>query len=234
MEEKKGNTNATSSTGIRASKPPRPTLTLAPRNPTEAFLKGVDAATPSPMTFVASLFSDHDPYEGGDSKSFSQLLAGAIASSPSALSDSNKNPSAASASASTSASASASAPSPAPQEEKAPNTNSAKFKSKMPPKIPIPRSPYITIPPGLSPTMLLQSPVLLPSAQVRCLHLFSVYIYQFLVSGVVGFNLSCSAMVMYMFVFGVVKISHCYSAMSMAGLLVLICDSYSGDLFRHE
>ena len=165
--------NGTSSTGIRASKPPRPTLTLPPRNSTEAFLKGVDAATPSPMTFVASLFSDHDPYEGGDSKSFSQLLAGAIASSPTALSDSNKATSAAS------ASASVAAPALPPQEETAPNTNSAKFKSKMPPKIPIPRSPYITIPPGLSPTMLLQSPVLLPSAQVRCLHLFCVYISVF-------------------------------------------------------
>ena len=81
--------------------------------------------------------------------------------------------------ASASASASVAAPALPPQEETAPNTNSAKFKSKMPPKIPIPRSPYITIPPGLSPTMLLQSPVLLPSAQVRCLHLFCVYISVF-------------------------------------------------------
>eukprot|EP00250_Pteridium_aquilinum_P003383 c13697_g1_i1 orf=553-2643(-) len=141
----------------------RPTLTLPPRNATEAFLKGSDGATPSPMTFVSSLFADQDPY-AGDHRSFSQLLAGAI-SSPTAnsllgdglmtptslplLSDNN-----------TPSGGGGGTGSDAPGLP--PRSNSARFKSMMPPRLPIPRSPYLTIPPGLSPTTLLDSPVLLP------------------------------------------------------------------------
>jgi hypothetical protein len=62
---------------------------------------------------------------------------------------------------------SATAIAPAREQAIANVKSSAKFKSKMPPKLPIPKSPYITIPPGLSPTMLLQSPVLLPSIKVK-------------------------------------------------------------------
>ncbi|MCO5600377.1 hypothetical protein L7F22_054488 [Adiantum nelumboides] len=139
----------------------RPTLTLPPRNSAEAFLRGSDAATPSPMTFVSSLFSDQESF-AGDHKSFSQLLAGAIASPTTTnahrdgslntnslllLADSNI-PSAGGGSGS---------------DGLPPRANTARFKSMMPPRLPIPRSPYLTIPPGLSPTTLLDSPILLPA-----------------------------------------------------------------------
>lgn len=147
-------------TGAKKLAVTRPSLTLAPRNAAEAFLKGSDAATPSPMTFVSSLFADQDPY-AGDHKSFSQLLAGAIAS-PTATKvqgDGSTNPT------SLPLLADSNLPSAGGgvgSDGLPPRANTARFKSMMPPRLPIPRSPYLTIPPGLSPTTLLDSPVLLP------------------------------------------------------------------------
>lgn len=43
--------------------------------------------------------------------------------------------------------------------------STAKFKTMSPSSLPIPRSPFLSIPPGLSPTTLLDSPVLLSTAQ---------------------------------------------------------------------
>ncbi|KAI5082354.1 hypothetical protein GOP47_0002097 [Adiantum capillus-veneris] len=145
-------------TGAKKLALTRPTLTLPPRNAADAFLKGADAATPSPMTFVSSLFSDQDPF-AGDHKSFSQLLAGAI-NSPTTTNgrgDGSLN----------SSSLPLSADSNVPSTGGGPGSDGlpprARFKSMMPPRLPIPRSPYLTIPPGLSPTTLLDSPVLLPA-----------------------------------------------------------------------
>ncbi|GLJ45730.1 hypothetical protein SUGI_0962380 [Cryptomeria japonica] len=44
------------------------------------------------------------------------------------------------------------------------NSNTARFKALPPSSLPIPRSPCLTIPPGLSPTTLLDSPVLLSNS----------------------------------------------------------------------
>ncbi|KAH7420301.1 hypothetical protein KP509_13G001000 [Ceratopteris richardii] len=140
----------------------RPKLTLHPRNATEAFLRGSDAATPSPMTFVASLFADQDPYTG-DQKSFSQLLAGAMASPNATISAQNDS--------TTSITLPSLAESSTPlggggpcSDGLPPRANTARFKSMMPPRLPIPRSPYLLIPPGFSPSTILESPVLLSTS----------------------------------------------------------------------
>ncbi|KAL5997442.1 hypothetical protein ACLOJK_008372 [Asimina triloba] len=48
----------------------------------------------------------------------------------------------------------------------APRLNTARFRSVSPLSSPAVRSPYLTIPPGLSPTALLDSPVMLPNSQL--------------------------------------------------------------------
>eukprot|EP01018_Ginkgo_biloba_P017602 Gb_32055 [translate_table: standard] len=48
-----------------------------------------------------------------------------------------------------------------------PRLNTARYKSMPPSCLPIPRSPCLTIPPGLSPTTLLDSPVLLSNTQAE-------------------------------------------------------------------
>ena len=48
-----------------------------------------------------------------------------------------------------------------------PGCGGAKYKLLSPAKLPISRSPCLTIPPGLSPTSFLESPVLLSNMKVR-------------------------------------------------------------------
>lgn len=47
-----------------------------------------------------------------------------------------------------------------------PTTSGARYKLMSPAKLPISRSPVLTIPPGLSPTSFLESPVLLSNMKV--------------------------------------------------------------------
>lgn len=147
-----------------ATGPKKLSLALPPRNATEAFLRGADGATPSPMTFVSSLFADQDPY-AGDYKSFSQLLAGAIASPTAShpLDDGLMTSAAGVPPVSVNNTPSAGGV-PGPGGRLPPRSNSAKFKSMMPPSLPIPRSSYLTIPAGLSPTTLLDSPLFLSTS----------------------------------------------------------------------
>ncbi|PIA29933.1 hypothetical protein AQUCO_05800185v1 [Aquilegia coerulea] len=49
----------------------------------------------------------------------------------------------------------------------APRLNTARFRTTSPLSSPSVRSPYLTIPPGLSPTSLLDSPVMLPNSQAQ-------------------------------------------------------------------
>lgn len=56
----------------------RPTLTLPPRPSMDAFFSGGAGASPGPLTLVSRFFSDGNP--DSDYRSFTQLLAGAIAS----------------------------------------------------------------------------------------------------------------------------------------------------------
>ncbi|KAG8383062.1 hypothetical protein BUALT_Bualt05G0145600 [Buddleja alternifolia] len=60
------------------SKPP-PTITLPPRTSIDSFFTGGSGASPGPMSLVSSFFAENDP--DNDCRSFSQLLAGAMSSS---------------------------------------------------------------------------------------------------------------------------------------------------------
>lgn len=126
--------------GLLLTKPAasRPPLTLPPRS--EAIL------SPGPMSLVSSFFAEHDP--DSECKTFSQLLAGAMASPPARDNTNNNNN----------------------NDAKPPgsaSSSSAKFKCMPPASIPIPRPPYMTLPHGLSPSTLLDSPMLLTNSQVE-------------------------------------------------------------------
>uniref|UniRef100_A0A0D6QXK8 WRKY domain-containing protein n=1 Tax=Araucaria cunninghamii TaxID=56994 RepID=A0A0D6QXK8_ARACU len=160
---KSGGFDSSSSSGASS----RPTLNLPLRSSgAEWFMKGTDAS-PGPMTLVSSFFSEHDP--DSDCRSFSQLLAGAT-SSPAAT-------------------AYAHIPPPLLNSQSSHNNNNsnnnnnnfgggggygessssasrARFKFAPPTLIPPPpRSPLFTVPPGLSPATLLDSPGFLSPAQ---------------------------------------------------------------------
>lgn len=126
---------------LRKANASLPKLSLPPRTLAE----GSNAVSPGPMTFVSSLFAE-DPYP--DQRSLSHLLAGVIPSPTSGTTDgySDMDPNGGSARLS---------------------SYSARFKSMVPSKLPIRRSSCLTIPPGLSPTTLLDSPVLFSTAQVQ-------------------------------------------------------------------
>ncbi|CAL0318707.1 unnamed protein product [Lupinus luteus] len=127
--------NADSSTA-----PPRPTITLPPRPSAEAFFSA-GGVSPGPMTLVANFFSD-SVYSDTDCRSFSQLLAGAMAS-PLAFG--------------------AARPPLFPAtdnsgEEDGGTHKSLGFKQSRPMNLVVARSPMFTIPPGLSPSGFLNSP----------------------------------------------------------------------------
>jgi hypothetical protein len=124
-----------------APAPARPTITLPPRPSMEAFFTGGAGASPGPMTLVSSFFSDS--YGDGDCRSFSQLLARAMASPlarPSFFADNSTDSS---------------------STEKGFDTGSG-FKQGRPMNLMVARSPMFTIPPGLSPSSLLNSPGFFP------------------------------------------------------------------------
>lgn len=117
--------------------PSRPTITLPPRPSMETFFTGGPGASPGPMTLVSSLFSDNYPDSG--CRSFSQLLAGAMASPlarPSFYTDNSS-------------------------KELGSDTSSG-FKQSRPVNLVVARSQLFTIPPGLSPSGLLNSPGFFP------------------------------------------------------------------------
>ncbi|KAF8378738.1 hypothetical protein HHK36_030087 [Tetracentron sinense] len=62
----------------RAAAHPRPTIALPPRSSLENLFIGGAGSSPGPMTLVSNFFSENDPES--DYRSFSHLLAGAMAS----------------------------------------------------------------------------------------------------------------------------------------------------------
>uniref|UniRef100_A0A5B7AE91 Putative DNA binding protein WRKY2 n=1 Tax=Davidia involucrata TaxID=16924 RepID=A0A5B7AE91_DAVIN len=136
--------NEGSSSGA-SSAPLRPTITLPPRSSLESLFTGGPGASPGPMTLVSSFFSENDP--DSECRSFSQLLAGAMAS-PAAIS--GHMPSF-----------------PAVEDSSSKDKESGdggsgdfefRFKQNRPTGLMIAQSPMFTIPPGLSPASLLDSP----------------------------------------------------------------------------
>lgn len=150
MAQNEERASTTSSQPTKSSTPPsRPTITLPPRvSFTEALFNNVPGTgsglglgfSPGPMTLVSNLFSDSD-----ECKSFSQLLAGAMAS-------------------------------PAPAGQFRPNLQEHverslgdgvsgggemdfRFKQNRPSGLVVAQpSPIFSVPPGLSPATLLDSP----------------------------------------------------------------------------
>ncbi|KAJ8749901.1 hypothetical protein K2173_013816 [Erythroxylum novogranatense] len=135
MAEKHGSTANT-----RVTAPPRPSLTLPPRPSIDALFTG--GLSPGPMTLVSSFFSDNYP-DG----SFSQLLAGAMSPipRPSFLVE-NSMPS------------NVGGSSVKDDGYGSENKSNFGFKHSRPMNLLVARSPLFTVPPGLSPSGLLNSP----------------------------------------------------------------------------
>nr|QCE31425.1 putative WRKY62 [Aquilaria sinensis] len=126
--------------------PTRPTITLPPRPAMESFLAGGLGLSPGPMTLVSSFFADSysDP---NDQRSFTQLLAGAMAS-PGArpLFLGNSSPDS----------------STVEVGSKDGAEKDSGFKQSRPFDLMAARSPWFTVPAGLSPSGLLGSPGFFP------------------------------------------------------------------------
>ena len=148
---------SSSSSSSQASKstaynlPSRPTITLPPRSSMETLFNGGGGGgggsglgglgfSPGPMTLLSSFFSDTD-----DCRSFSQLLAGAM-TSPAAIPSHLRQgfP---------------------PPDDGGSGAGDDDFRFR--PNSAVPKSPIFTVPPGLSPAGLLDSPGLFsPGGQV--------------------------------------------------------------------
>ncbi|KAH6557300.1 hypothetical protein KP509_1Z123300 [Ceratopteris richardii] len=113
-----------------------PNISLSPKDSPEVAYKGLNAASLELTSFMSSIFEDST---SRDQKSYEQLAILYATGGSSAVHTDEV-------SSDTSA-------------------HSAKFRSLMPSKLPICRSPCITIPPGFSPTILLESPILISSSQ---------------------------------------------------------------------
>eukprot|EP00249_Psilotum_nudum_P021077 c27962_g3_i2 orf=553-2679(+) len=160
--------------------PRRPTLALPPPNPRDV-LRKTSEATPSPMTLASNFFAEQDP--AADCKSFSRLLFGATTSPTSQSTECSNNTDTIADSTENHTSIGDEsvaglegrlAPRNLGNKEREGNTNpgvarssTARFKTMMPSRLPIPRSPFVTIPPGLSPATLLDSPVLVSAGQAE-------------------------------------------------------------------
>lgn len=120
----------------------RPTITLPPRPSMEAFFSGgPTGVSPGPMTLVSSFFADG----AVDSPSFSQLLAGAMGS-PMAMGFLG----------------SGSTPNYYAKDGGASEMEFGLNKHTKPLNLVVARSPLFTVPPGLSPSGLLNSPGFFP------------------------------------------------------------------------
>nr|BAS69358.1 transcription factor [Nicotiana benthamiana] len=116
-----------------------PALTIPPRPSFESFLSNLPSFSPGPMSLVSSFFSDQSP-DSSDYPSFSQLLAGAMASplaKPAILPDNSGEGS----------------------------QKSSGYKQNRPMGLVLAQSPLFMIPPGLSPSGLLNSPGFLSPLQ---------------------------------------------------------------------
>ncbi|XP_059655781.1 probable WRKY transcription factor 4 [Cornus florida] len=132
------------------SAPFRPTITLPPRSTMESLFTGGAGASPGPMTLVAGLFSENDPES--ECRSFSQLLAGAMAS-PAAIPVHRPSFFAAEDSSSND------------REANGAGGDSFRFRQNQPSGLSVSDSAMFTVPPGLSPASLLDSPAFFSSGQ---------------------------------------------------------------------
>lgn len=153
-----GSSTTSSSSSSRA--PVRPTITLPPRTSIENFFMGGGGpgASPGPMTLVSSFFNENDP--DSDCRSFSQLLAGAIASPAAIARQSFHQQSSGSKQVENSSSK---------EKDDVGSGGGAgefRFQQSRPDGLVATQPPMFTIPPGLSPATLLDSPGFFSTAQV--------------------------------------------------------------------
>ncbi|CAK7322976.1 unnamed protein product [Dovyalis caffra] len=138
--------------------PAKPTITLPPRPSMETLFTG--GLSPGPMTLVSSFFAD-TPYPESDYRSFSQLLAGAMASPiarPAFFTD-NSTPNNITTTNTTTNATNATFSSSKEDGMNSINSNSnLGFKQSRPMNLVVARSPLFTVPPGLSPSGFLNSP----------------------------------------------------------------------------
>lgn len=130
-----------------SSQSARPRIALPPRSSMENLFMGGPGASPGPMTLVSSFFAENDP------RSFSQLLAGAM-DSPAGMPNIRHNflPS-----------------QPVQQaavENKEDTGGDFRFQHRPAGLVVWQQPGMFTIPPGLSPASLLDSPGFVPPAQV--------------------------------------------------------------------
>nr|WGV38274.1 WRKY [Loropetalum chinense var. rubrum] len=137
----------------RVSAPPRPTIALPPRSSIDNLFTGSFGLSPGPMTLVSSFFSEN--YSDSEHPSFSQLLAGAMGSpvavvaggGPSVFTSNSNDGS---------------------SKEVGSGDGGEKnlgFKQSRPMNLLVSHSPLFTVPPGLSPSGLLNSPALFSPGQ---------------------------------------------------------------------
>ncbi|KAJ4974703.1 hypothetical protein NE237_007877 [Protea cynaroides] len=133
MAENQGASRATSAT--------RPRIALPPRSSVENLFIGGAGSSPGPLTLVSNFFSDNDPES--DCRSFSQLLAGAMGS-PLAVTGFRPSYSAGN----------------GLKERDSGDVaeRESRLKHSRPLSLLIAPSPLFTVPPGLSPASLLDSP----------------------------------------------------------------------------
>lgn len=164
MALNEGSSTTSSSSSSRA--PVRPTITLPPRTSIENFfMGGGPGASPGPMTLVSSFFNENDP--DSDCRSFSQLLAGAIASPAATARQSFHQQFSVSKQVENSSS----------REKDGVGRGGGgggkfRFQQSRPDGLVVTQPPMFTIPPGLSPATLLDSPGFFSAAQVFPIFLF--------------------------------------------------------------
>nr|UVI62160.1 WRKY transcription factor [Rehmannia glutinosa] len=129
-----------------SSKPP-PRISLPPRTSIENLFTGGPGASPGPMTLVSSFFAENDP--DNDYRSFSQLLAGAMSPSEAPNGRHNFAPTAESGGVGGGS-----------------GSGDFRFQQNRPEGLVVSQPPgMFTIPPGLSPASLLDSPGFFSSSQ---------------------------------------------------------------------
>ncbi|KAM7484400.1 hypothetical protein LguiA_000409 [Lonicera macranthoides] len=137
----------------------RPTIALPPRSSMESlFAGGPGAASPGPMTLVSNFFSENDP--DSDCRSFSQLLAGAM-NSPAAVSGYRPSFPPADDSSSNGRDAGGGGD----FDFRFNNNNNNNNNNHRPSGLIVSQPSTFTIPPGLSPATLLDSPGFFPPGQ---------------------------------------------------------------------
>ncbi|XVF58339.1 hypothetical protein PTKIN_Ptkin07bG0058200 [Pterospermum kingtungense] len=124
-------------TRSKLSAPTRPTISLPPRPAMDGLFSSGSGLSPGPMTLVSAFFSDPD---SADHRSFSQLLAGAMASPGARLPYNSMDGSF------------------MEMGFKDGGEKTHGFKQSRPLNLAVARSPLFTVPPGLSPSGLLNSP----------------------------------------------------------------------------